>query len=187
MKDSPAKRFLLWALSHPYAARPRWWVRNLVNPFRIKRGRGSRIRSRVRLDIFPWNSLSLGKRTIIEHGATLNNGMGNISIGDYSRIGLNNTVIGPVSVGSDVHLAQNVVVSALNHNFADPSRKISEQGVTAKEIIIEDDVWVGANVVITAGVRIGSHSVIGAGSVVTRDIPAGSLAFGVPATIRKRQ
>ncbi len=176
---------MLWAISHPYASRPRWWVRCFVTPFRIKRGRGSKIRPRVRLDIFPWHSLCVGSRAIIEHGSTLNNGMGGIHIGARSRVGLNNTVIGPVSIGADVHLAQNIVISALNHNFSDPSRKISEQGVTAKQIVIEDDVWIGANVVITAGVRIGSHSVIGAGSVVTRDIPPGSLAYGVPAMSRR--
>ena len=85
-----------------------------------------------------------------------------------------------------VHLAQGITVSALNHNFADPLRRIDEQGVTTRPIVIEDDVWIGANSVVLPGVRIGRHSVVAAGAVVTCDVPAGSLVAGVPAVVKKR-
>ena len=83
----------------------------------------------------------------------------------------------------DANLAQGVVVSGLNHNYKDTTYTISKQGVYTSPIIIEDDVWIGANAVITAGVTIGKHCVIGAGSIVTKDIPDYSVAVGNPARI----
>ena len=106
-------------------------------------------------------------------------------IGDHTRIGLHSTVIGPVTIGNHVNLAQGITISALNHNFADPSLPIDAQGVSTSQIVIEDDVWIGANAVVLPGVRIGRHSVVAAGAVVTRDVPSGSLVAGVPATVRK--
>ena len=107
-------------------------------------------------------------------------------IGDHTRIGLHSTVIGPVRIGSHVNLAQGITISALNHNFCDGGKRIDEQGVTTKEVIVEDDVWIGANAVVLPGVRIGSHSVIAAGAVVTRDVPPRSLAAGVPAQVKRK-
>ncbi len=104
----------------------------------------------------------------------------------HTRIGLHSTVIGPVRIGNHVHLAQGITVSALKHNFADPLRRIDEQGVTTRPIVIEDDVWIGANSVVLPGVRIGRHSVVAEGAVVTCDVPAGSLVDGVPAVVKKR-
>jgi acetyltransferase-like isoleucine patch superfamily enzyme len=122
---------------------------------------------------------------VIEDFCCVNNAVGEIRIGDHTRIGLHNTVIGPVRIGSDVNLAQGVVVSGLNHRFADPGAPIARQGVNTALTVIDDDVWIGANAVVTAGVHIGRHSVIGAGSVVTKDVPAGSVAVGNPARVIK--
>lgn len=185
MKNGRIKSLLLWLMCHPYAARPRWWVRTFVNPWTIRRGRGSIIRSSARLDIFPWNSLRLGRQAIIESRTTINNGMGDIAIGDRSRIGIGSTIIAPVNIGSDVHLAQNIVLSGLNHNYADPMTTIGSQGVSIARITISDDVWIGANAVITAGVTIGRHCVVAAGSVVTHSVPDNSIVAGVPAKVIK--
>lgn len=186
MKNGKLKSLILWTLSHSYAARPRWWVRTFVNPFMINRGRGSIIRRSVRLDIFPWNRLFIGRRTIIESRSTLNNGVGSIAIGDNTRIGIGCTIIAPVRIGNDVHLAQNIVISGLNHNFADTTKTIAQQGVSVGEIVIDDDVWIGANAVITAGVHVGRHSVIAAGSVVVKDVEPFSVVGGVPAKLIKK-
>lgn len=183
--NATLKRIAIWAISHPYSSRPRWWVRTFVTPFMIKRGRGSKIRSSVRLDIFPFHRLTIGRQTIVESRATLNNGVGDITIGDKTRIGIGSTLIAPITIGNDVHLAQNIVISALNHNFTDTNRTISEQGLTKALITIDDDVWIGANAVITSGVHIGRHSVVAAGSVVTHDVPAFTVVAGVPARIIK--
>ena len=112
--------------------------------------------------------------------------VGDVVIGDHTRIGLHNTIIGPVSIGSHVNLAQGITVTALNHNFSEPNKRIDEQGVSTQEIVINDDVWIGANAVILPGVTIGSHCVVAAGAVVTKDIPDGCIVAGVPAKIIKQ-
>jgi acetyltransferase-like isoleucine patch superfamily enzyme len=86
-----------------------------------------------------------------------------------------------VCIGNHVNLAQGITVTALNHNFADSSRKIDEQGISTKPVVIGDDVWIGANAVILPGVTIGRHVVVAAGAVVTKDVPDYSLVAGVPA------
>ena len=111
--------------------------------------------------------------------------MGDLTIGSYTRIGLSNTIIGPARIGNYVNLAQNVTVTGLNHIFEDPNKRIDEQGVLTKEVVIEDDVWIGANCVILPGVTISKHAIVGAGSVVSSDIPSYSVCAGNPAQIIK--
>ena len=179
------KSFILNLLVHPVKTRPRWWLR-LFQPFYIKRGRRSVIYSNIRKDIVPFNSFELGEKSVIESFSTINNMVGAITIGSRSRIGLGNTIIGPVKIGNNVNLAQNIIISGLNHNYSDPDKTIISQGVNTSEVIIEDDVWIGANSVILAGITIGKHSVIGAGSVVIRDVPPYSIVVGNPGKIIKQ-
>ncbi|MEQ7799534.1 acyltransferase [Pedobacter sp. ASV1-7] len=166
--------------------RPRLWVRMFLNPFKHKKGKHSIIRSKTRMDVFPFNTFELGAKSIIEDFATINNGVGAVVIGNESIIGLGNVIIGPVSIGNHVMLAQNIVISGLNHGYEDISIPPASQPVNVKQIMIADDVWIGANSVITAGVSIGKHSVIGAGSVVTKDVPPFCIAVGNPARVIKR-
>lgn len=179
------KSFILNLLVHPVKTRPRRWLR-LFQPFYIKRGRRSVIYSNIRKDIVPFNSFELGEKSVIESFSTINNMVGAITIGSRSRIGLGNTIIGPVKIGNNVNLAQNIIISGLNHNYSDPDKTIISQGVNTSEVIIEDDVWIGANSVILAGITIGKHSVIGAGSVVIRDVPPYSIVVGNPGKIIKQ-
>ncbi len=127
----------------------------------------------------------MGDYSIIEDWSCINNAVGDVIIGSNSRIGLHNTIIGPIIIGNHVNIAQGVVLSGMNHSYKDSSKRIDEQKVITSPIIIEDDVWIGANCVILPGVKVGKHSVIGAGSVVTKDIPSYSLAVGNPARITK--
>ena len=138
------------------------------------------------MDTPPYRRFVIGKRSVVESYSCVNNAVGDVVIGDHTRIGLHSTVIGPVSIGSHVNLAQGVTVSALNHNFSETGKRIDEQGITTRQIVIEDDVWIGTNATVLAGVRIGSHSVIAAGAVVTHDIPPRSLAAGVPAQVKRK-
>lgn len=167
-------------------ARPRWWVRALVTPVMHHRGKGSSIRRRSRLDVFPFNKFSLGDRSTIEDFCTVNNGVGDVFIGDDSRIGLGSVLIGPVTIGNQVILAQNIVISGLNHGYEDVTVPIRLQKVTTRPITIEDEAWIGANAVITAGVTIGKHSVVAAGAVVTKEVPPYAIAVGNPARIIKQ-
>ncbi|RZM27908.1 MAG: acyltransferase, partial [Pedobacter sp.] len=166
-------------------ARPRLWVSLLLNPFLHTRKSGSIVRWRTRIDVLPFNNFVLGEKSVIEDFTTINNGVGDVIIGDHALVGMGNVIIGPVTIGNNVIIAQNVVMSGLNHVYEDINIPILRQPVVTKPIKIEDDCWIGANAVITAGVTIGKHAVIAGGSVVTKDIPPFSVAGGNPAKILK--
>jgi acetyltransferase-like isoleucine patch superfamily enzyme len=183
--NSKLKQRILNLMMHPVKTRPRLWLR-MLQFFYMKKGKKSVIYRTVRKDIVPFNSFSLGNYSVIEDYSIINNAVGNIYIGDNTRIGLSNTVIGPVHIGNNVIIAQNVVISALNHNYEDISTNINSQGVNTDQITIEDDVWIGANSTILAGVHIGCHVVVGSGSVVTKDIPPYCVVVGNPARIIKK-
>lgn len=187
IKSNPTlKALVLWMLIPRNQARPRLWVQLFVNPFKHKRGKNSLVRRRTRIDVLPMNNFVLGDDSTIEDFACINNGVGDVFIGNRTRIGMSCVVIGPVTIGNDVMLAQHIVISGLNHPYEDVTVPISVQKVTTKPIKIEDETWIGANSVITAGVTIGKHCVVAAGSVVTKDVPPYSIVVGNPARIIKR-
>ena len=110
-----------------------------------------------------------------------------LHVGTDSGIGDGAFFQGEVYIGSKVLMAPFCAFIAQNHSFADTKIPIKEQGMTEAPIIIGDNVWLGYGVTVLAGVQIGSNSVIGAKSVVTKNIPEGSVAVGVPAkVVRKR-
>lgn len=180
------KKFALWMLMPKNQARPRLWVKIFVNPLKHKKGRGALIRRRVRMDVLPFNHFSIGKNSTIEDFSTINNGVGDVIIGERTRIGMSNVLIGPIQVGNDIMFAQNIVASGLNHGYESIEKPIADQPVTTKKIVIEDEVWIGANAVITAGVTIGKHSVVAAGCVVTKSVPPYSIVGGNPGKLLKQ-
>lgn len=186
-KSSPGlKKFALWLLMPSNQARPRLWVRLFLNPFKHQRGRGALIRWRTRMDVMPFNRFEIGANSTIEDFSTVNNGMGDVLIGFGTRVGIGNVIIGPVTIGNNVIIAQNVIMAGMNHGYENPDVPPRFQPCTTDTIHIEDDVWIGANVVITAGVTVGKHSVVAAGAVVTKNIPPFSVAVGNPARIIKQ-
>lgn len=184
-KENPKlKRLVDWLIMNQLETRPRWYVRMLA-PLYQHRGRHSKIYHSVRMDTPPYRKFSLGDYSVVESFSCINNAVGDVVIGDHTRVGLHNTVIGPVTIGSHVNLAQGITITALNHNFEDKSQRIDDQGVSTDPVIVGDDIWIGANAVILPGVSIGHHSVVAAGAVVTKDVPPHSLVAGVPAKIIK--
>ena len=184
-KDSPRlKRLVDWLIMNPVQTRPRWYVRMLA-PLYQHRGRCSKIHRSVRMDTPPYRKFSLGDYSVVESYSCINNAVGDVIIGDHTRVGLHNTVIGPVTIGNHVNLAQGITVTALNHNFTDHHLRIDEQGVSTTPVTIGHDICIGANAVILPGVTIGDHSVVAAGAVVTKDVPPHTLVAGVPAKIIK--
>ncbi len=182
LKSNPKlKKLALWMLMPKNQARPRLWVKWFVNPLKHHKGKGSLVRRRTRMDVMPFNNFSIGRDSTIEDFSTVNNGVGDVYIGDRTRIGLGNTLIGPVKIGNDVMFAQNVVLSGLNHGYTDINTPISDQQVETKPIVIEDEVWIGANAVVTAGVTVGKHSIVAAGCVVVKDVPPYTIVGGNPA------
>lgn len=123
----------------------------------------------------------------VEHGATFGSGKG-IRLGDRSGIGVDAELHGTIAIGADVMMGPRCVMLSRDHNFDDTSRPMNQQGFGVdRGIVIEDDVWFGANVTVTGGVRIGRGSVIAAGAVVTSDVPEYSVAGGVPARVIRRR
>lgn len=184
--NSKLKKVVHQAILISNQTRPRLWVKWFVNPFFHKKGKGACIRRRTRLDVVPWNQFELGAFSTIEDFSAINNGVGSVIIGERTKIGLSNTIIGPVTIGNDIRLAQNITLSGLNHNYEDINIPIHKQGVSTAPIRIEDNTWIGANVVVLAGVTVGKHSIVAAGSVVTKNIPPYSVAVGNPARIIKQ-
>ena len=180
------KQLVLNAMMPKNQSRPRLWVKLILNPFKHKKGKHSRICRHTRIDVMPFNNFVLGDDSTIEDFCTVNNGVGDVIIGSRTRIGMSNVLIGPVTIGNDVMLAQNIVLSGLNHGYQDISIVPHKQPVTKNKITIEDEVWIGANSVVVAGVTIGKHSIIAAGSIVNKDIPPYSVAAGNPAKIIKQ-
>ena len=184
--NNKLKKLVHWSILIPKQTRPRLWIKWFVNPFYHKKGKGAIVRPRTRMDVVPWNKFELGEDSTIEDFSAINNGVGPVIIGDRTKIGLSNTIIGPVTIGNDIRLAQNITLSGLNHNYEDVSMPIHVQGVSTAPIVIEDETWIGANVVVVAGVTIGKHSIVAAGSIVTKDIPPYSVAVGNPARVLKK-
>ena len=90
---------------------------------------------------------------------------------------------GDIMIGDSVQIGPNVVIRASNHATARTDVPIWGQGQTGGRIVIGDDVWIGANAVIVPDVTIGSHVVVAAGAVVTRDVPDYAVVAGVPARV----
>ncbi len=124
-----------------------------------------------------------GKNVNIEKNAVFSS---RVRLGDYSGIGINAKIKGKCTIGKYVMMGPDCTIYTSNHEFSDISRPMMEQGFSPeKEVVIGDDVWIGGNVIILPGVKIGSHSIIGAGSVVTKDVPEYAIAAGNPATVKK--
>jgi acetyltransferase-like isoleucine patch superfamily enzyme len=136
--------------------------------------------------VFPWHKFEVGSNSIVEDYCTINNGAGDVIIGSNARVGIGSVIIGPVFLGDKVGLGQHVFISGFNHGYEDGGRDSNEQELVRKPIIIGDEAHIGANSVVVAGVKIGKRVQVGAGSVVTKDIPAYSVAVGNPARVIKR-
>jgi acetyltransferase-like isoleucine patch superfamily enzyme len=134
------------------------------------------------------NRIHLENGVILERNViigALNNTF--IHIGQDTFIGPSVSIMGPgdIKIGKHCLIAAHTAMYANNHNFADLTEPIKYQGITCKGIVIEDDCWLGHGVKVLDGVTIGRGSVIGAGAVVTKDIPPFSVAVGIPARVIK--
>lgn len=90
-----------------------------------------------------------------------------------------------VKIGNFVRISYNVNIISEDHEYRDPKLPIIKQGYKGGPIIIEDDVWIGANAVILPNIRIGKGAIVGANAVVTKDVASYSIVGGVPAKLIK--
>ncbi len=132
------------------------------------------------------NKINLANFVSLDRGVDLKAQRGvQIYIGDRTYIGPYTCISGlsNIRIGKDCLIASHSSIYAHNHVFSNPNKTINHQGFVAKGIVIEDDCWIGTGVRVVDGVNIGKGSVIGAGAVVTKDIPPYSVAVGVPAKV----
>ncbi len=124
-----------------------------------------------------------GKDINVEKGAYFGDG-NEIEIGDRSGIGVRCEVMGPVRIGADVMMGPDVVILTRNHRFDQPGKLIRQQGFYEWEpVTISDDVWIGQRSIILPGVTIGKGAVIGAGAIVTKNVPEYAIVAGNPAKV----
>jgi acetyltransferase-like isoleucine patch superfamily enzyme len=139
------------------------------------------------LEMLREGRLELGPHVLFEPNVWLTSpAPGRIRIGEGTFLNLNVQVaaVELVEIGAHCMFANGCFVTDGNHRFDDPARPVPWQGFTTKgPTRIGDNVWCGAHVVITSGVTVGERCVIGANSVVTRDLPPFSIAAGVPAQV----
>ena len=137
--------------------------------------------------------IELGNSVIIRPSTRIyaGNSQSVVSFGDRTEIGEHSTIssCNRVIFGNDVLTGPHVFVADHNHAYENPHVPVSKQGVMCNhedEVVIGEGSWLGTNVVIVGNVHIGKHCVIGANSVVTKDIPDYSVAAGIPAKVIKR-
>ena len=140
--------------------------------------------------VVPRRQLTLGPGATIAPNVSLRNGQ-RIAIGARTKVGEHAFLWagddhGSIRIGEDCKLGPGVFVTASDYGMR-PDEKIATQERNERDIEIGDDVWLGANVFVAAGVSIGDGCVVSAGSSVTRSLPPGSVAVGVPARVVRRR
>ena len=126
-----------------------------------------------------------GKNINIEKGVYFGDGS-QVDVGDNTKIGLDFEVLGPAifTLGKNVMIGPDVLFITINHRFDRTDIPVKEQGHQSPEgIVVEDDVWIGARVIVLPGVRIGTGAIVGVGAVVTKDVPAFTIVGGNPAKV----
>ena len=109
-----------------------------------------------------------------------------LEIGDNSGVGIKCEIYGPVSIGRNVMMGPEVVIYTSGHNFDRTDIPMMDQGFTEPQpVTIGNDVWIGRRAMIMPGVTVGDGCVIGAGAVVTKDVPDYAVVGGVPAKLIK--
>jgi acetyltransferase-like isoleucine patch superfamily enzyme len=135
-------------------------------------------------------NLSLGQNVSIAPNVSLRNAArislaDNVQLGEYCSLwaGLES---GRISIGARTTFGPGSFVTAANYSFPD-DLALTEQPMIERDVVIGADCWIGAKAVILSGVTIGNGSIIGAGAVVTKNVPAGAVAVGVPARVIRRR
>lgn len=163
--------------------------------YHLSIGRSVILEDNVRIDALSTQGVRLGSNVTIRRGTALiatgvlrSKGVGirigeGSSVGDMSYLGGQ----GGIDIGRNVLLGPNVLVFSEDHRYESPGLPIKHQGERRARVVIEDNCWIGAGTVILKGTRVGAGAVVGARSVVTRDIPSSAVAVGAPARVVKER
>lgn len=144
----------------PYALFFPWLRKILVKGFVKKSGKQIRVKRNADISMF-------------------------IEIGDFSEVGSNCIIQSNTYIGNNVIMGPDVKIYTKNHRYDSLEIPIQDQGHTEERVVIGNDVWLSANVVVMPGVRIGNHAIVAAGAVVTKDVPDFAIVGGVPAKVLK--
>ncbi|WP_306323884.1 MULTISPECIES: DapH/DapD/GlmU-related protein [unclassified Streptomyces] len=129
-------------------------------------------------------TLCLGPRSYVAAGAYLT---GSLRTGRDCTINPYTVVRGAIELGDAVRIGAHTSLLAFNHTMSDPDTEVFRQPITSRGIVIGNDVWIGSHVVVLDGVTVGDRSVLAAGSVVTKDVPPGTVVGGNPAKVLRRR
>ncbi len=164
---------------------------NLSYPRRIAIGKTVSISPRVtlRANTAANPGIAIGNGCSFQEACILSANQGRISVGHNCWLGPFCLVYGngDVTIGNNVMIAARSSINTVSHHAGRCDMPMSEQGIYCAPVTIEDDVWIGMHAVVLQGVVIGRGSIIGAGAVVTSDIPPWSIAVGTPARVIKRR
>jgi acetyltransferase-like isoleucine patch superfamily enzyme len=130
--------------------------------------------------------VKIARRAEVGHGVIIRTSAENsVTIGEYTQINPYTVIYGGqgVSIGNNVMIAPHCVIAAGNHDYKQTEVPMRHAGSLGGPVIIEDDVWLGAHVTVTDGVRIGQGAVIAANAVVTKDVAPYTIVGGVPARL----
>ena len=157
-----------------------WWsrVRTGMTRARFTVDRTARLSNR--------RMIKLGHRALVCEYVIIRAGDAPVEIGAFSQVGPFTVILGGVGVriGDNVMIGPHCCIAAGSHDHVQVARPMRFAGNLAKgPIVIEDNVWIGANVTLTDGVRIGRDAVVGAGSVVTKNVGPYEIVGGVPARV----
>jgi len=134
-------------------------------------------------------NIVLGEPTWIGKNSYFDADGGFIKVGNRTafnmNVHVNSSIGGSIIIGNNCLIGPNVIFRTASHKFDRVDTPIWQQGHKIGNIILEDDVWVASNVVIIGNVKIGKGAIIGAGAVVTKDIPPYAIAYGVPAKVSR--
>ena len=153
-------------------------------------GKNVKIYEGVKLALQQGRPICIGDNVSLEKGVVLSTSEkgkiiigNNVYIGEYTVVTSN----GEIEIGDNVLISPHNDIVDFNHIYQDADKPINQQGFVAKKIKIEEDVWIGSGSKILMGVTIGKGAVVGAGSVVTKNVPSYHVVIGNPAkTIKER-
>jgi acetyltransferase-like isoleucine patch superfamily enzyme len=157
---------------------------NILSSKKLRLGAGFRVKEfrinneSLKIDFLGHNRI--GRYTTIQGSGYISFGK-NSFCNDFCIFGVNEKII----IGQNVMIADAVSIRDTDHNHSDINVPMKEQGITTSPVIVGDDVWIGYGATILKGVEIGNGAIIGAGSVVTKDVPSLSIVGGIPAKIIK--
>lgn len=162
-------------------------VASSLRPFLIhglKRDAGVTVGRLVRFRVTDGGTCFLGSKCAIERFSEITVQAGELRIGDHCFIGQGSIIVcrDKITIGRGCLIAESVTIRDQNHRFGN-GVEVRNSGFETKPIEIGDNVWIGAKSCIISGVKIGSNSVIGAGSVVTKDCPSDAVMAGNPARV----